>query len=129
MMRCPTCLRTYPDETVRFCRVDGATLASAAAALDQSSATRVLAPRATNEAPTEMLGSNSAPIQTTSKLAGTPAQLNQTAWRAPSSHGTAGIEIAREQFASALEPLKLFTGSASGGSPAASAKREPPVAE
>ncbi len=28
MKRCPTCLRVYPEESLRFCRVDGAVLAA-----------------------------------------------------------------------------------------------------
>ena len=42
MKRCPTCQRTYTDETVKFCRVDGVTLVNDSAGLSESEATRVL---------------------------------------------------------------------------------------
>ena len=35
MKRCPTCQRTYTDETVKFCRVDGVTLVNASAELSE----------------------------------------------------------------------------------------------
>ena len=51
MKRCPTYQQTYPDETLQFCRVDGALLVSDS---PEAEVTRVLSEsRATGEAPTE----------------------------------------------------------------------------
>src|SRR5712692_8875225 len=59
MKRCPTCQRTYTDETVKFCRVDGATLIEDSATVAEEGTTRVLAEsRATSEAPTEAFHSD-----------------------------------------------------------------------
>jgi TolB-like protein/Tfp pilus assembly protein PilF len=69
MKRCPTCLRTYTDETVQFCRVDGATLLDDSAVDIASEVTRVLPEsRATGEAPTEVLRDTSEGKLTTSAL-------------------------------------------------------------
>ncbi len=69
MKRCPTCRRTYTDETVKFCRVDGVTLVNASAELSESEATRVLPEsRATAEAPTEAFRSTGEGKLTTSAL-------------------------------------------------------------
>src|SRR5882762_5317798 len=59
MKRCPTCQRTYTDETVKFCRVDGATLIEDSASVAEDGTTQVLAEsRATSEAPTEAFRSD-----------------------------------------------------------------------
>ncbi len=50
MKRCPTCQQTYTDETVRFCRVDGALLIGDTSLTDDSSATRILPSSQTGEA-------------------------------------------------------------------------------
>jgi TolB-like protein/Flp pilus assembly protein TadD len=56
MKRCPTCHQTYTDETLQFCRVDGALLVSDRSPTDESSATRILPATQTGEAePTEVL--------------------------------------------------------------------------
>jgi eukaryotic-like serine/threonine-protein kinase len=69
MKRCPTCQRTYTDETVKFCRVDGVTLVNASAELSESEATRVLPEsRATGEAPTEVFRNTGEGKLTTSAL-------------------------------------------------------------
>jgi TolB-like protein/Tfp pilus assembly protein PilF len=69
MKRCPTCQRTYTDETVKFCRVDGVTLVNASAELGESEATRVLPEsRATGEAPTEIFRNTGEGKLTTSAL-------------------------------------------------------------
>ncbi len=69
MKRCPTCQRTYTEETVKFCRVDGVTLVNASAELSESEATRVLpASRATGEAPTEVFRNTGEGRPTTSAL-------------------------------------------------------------
>jgi TolB-like protein/Flp pilus assembly protein TadD len=69
MKRCPECQRTYTDETVKFCRVDGVTLVDASAELSESEATRVLPEsRATGEAPTEVLRDTGEGKLTTSAL-------------------------------------------------------------
>ena len=59
MKHCPQCNQTYPDETVKFCRVDGATLIEDSATSIEEGATRVLPEsRATTEAPTETFRSD-----------------------------------------------------------------------
>jgi TolB-like protein/Tfp pilus assembly protein PilF len=69
MKRCPECQRTYTDETVKFCRVDGVTLVDASGGLTESEATRVLPEsRATGEAPTEILRDTGEGKLTTSAL-------------------------------------------------------------
>jgi TolB-like protein/Tfp pilus assembly protein PilF len=74
MKRCPTCQRTYTDETVKFCRVDGVTLVDASAGLTESEATRVLPEsRATGEAPTEVLRDTGEGKLTTSALKSGPS--------------------------------------------------------
>jgi hypothetical protein len=42
MKRCPTCQQSYTDETLQFCRVDGALLIDDESLTDESSATRIL---------------------------------------------------------------------------------------
>ena len=49
MKRCPTCQLAYTDETLQFCRVDGALLIHDSVS-DESSATRILPPSQTGEA-------------------------------------------------------------------------------
>ncbi len=49
MKRCPTCHQTYTDETLQFCRVDGALLIHDSVS-DESSATRILPSSQTGEA-------------------------------------------------------------------------------
>ena len=69
MKRCPECQRTYTDETVKFCRVDGVTLVDASTELSESEATRVLPEsHATGEAPTEVLRDTGEGKLTTSAL-------------------------------------------------------------
>ena len=41
MKRCPECRRTYADESLNFCRVDGTPLVAAAAS-DESGPTRFM---------------------------------------------------------------------------------------
>jgi hypothetical protein len=53
MKRCPTCNRTYPDETLAFCLVDGAVLS---APYEPGDTTRIPPTRQTNPPPTEVLG-------------------------------------------------------------------------
>src|SRR5712692_10360029 len=50
MKRCPTCHQTYTDETIKFCRVDGALLIEDASPTDDASATRILPGSQTDEA-------------------------------------------------------------------------------
>ena len=50
MKRCPTCQQTYTDETLQFCRVDGALLIDDTSLSDESSATRILPASQTGEA-------------------------------------------------------------------------------
>ncbi|HJZ82239.1 MAG TPA: hypothetical protein VKD91_17900 [Pyrinomonadaceae bacterium] len=50
MKRCPQCDRLEPDETLKFCRNDGAVLIEDASVSDQFSATRVLPSSPTGDA-------------------------------------------------------------------------------
>ena len=52
MKACPTCNRTYPDETLAFCLVDGSILS---APYDPHETQHLPAPRSTDPAPTEVL--------------------------------------------------------------------------
>lgn len=58
MKRCPTCQRTYSDETLRFCLEDGTPLVSEAAL--NSAATLLLDSSSTEPPPTEILPPDSA---------------------------------------------------------------------
>ena len=55
MKRCPECNRTYPDDTLAFCLVDGAVLS---APYDSGDTQRIPLPRSTGAAPTELLPSH-----------------------------------------------------------------------
>ncbi len=52
MKACPTCKRTYADETLSYCLVDGSILS---APYDPHDTVRIHAPRATDPAPTEIM--------------------------------------------------------------------------
>src|SRR5712692_4553122 len=59
MKRCPTCQQTYTDETLKFCRVDGALLVNDSAAAE--SATLNLSPSPASDAvPTQLLPTDTA---------------------------------------------------------------------
>jgi hypothetical protein len=58
MKICPTCNRTYTDETLIFCLDDGSTLS---ASYDPHVTQRIPAPRSTDQAPTEVLYHTSKP--------------------------------------------------------------------
>jgi hypothetical protein len=50
MKRCPTCNRVETDETLNFCRADGAVLVEDTSVSDEFSATRILTSSPTGEA-------------------------------------------------------------------------------
>ncbi len=52
MKSCPTCNRTYPDNTLAFCLVDGSILS---APFDPEETKRIHAPRSSDSTPTEVL--------------------------------------------------------------------------
>ena len=58
MKSCPTCKRTYPDDTLAFCLVDGSILS---AAYDSAPTQRVPPPRNTSPPATELFRSSSDP--------------------------------------------------------------------
>lgn len=58
MKKCPECNRTYPDDTLAFCLVDGAVLS---APYDSETTQRIYPPRLTDPAPTEVLPSAAPP--------------------------------------------------------------------
>jgi len=53
MKACPTCNRTYPDDTLAFCLIDGAVLS---APYESGETKRIQPARQTNPPPTEVLG-------------------------------------------------------------------------
>src|ERR1051326_2180749 len=55
MKRCPACNRVESDETLKFCRADGATLVSELSAFDRESETIQLGSSAPNESATHTL--------------------------------------------------------------------------
>jgi hypothetical protein len=64
MKRCPTCNRTYSDETLTFCLADGSLLS---APYDSEATQRIPPPRITNHAPTEVLPSAQSSSQKTQR--------------------------------------------------------------
>jgi hypothetical protein len=62
MKSCPTCNRTYPDDTLAFCLVDGSVLS---APYDPEQTQRIPPPRTTGAAATEVLAANRTPLQST----------------------------------------------------------------
>jgi uncharacterized membrane protein HdeD (DUF308 family) len=62
MKSCPTCNRTYPDDTLAFCLMDGSVLS---APYDPVEAKRGLARDDRNSAPTEVLRAAGTPVETT----------------------------------------------------------------
>jgi dipeptidyl aminopeptidase/acylaminoacyl peptidase len=83
MKRCPQCNRVETDETLKFCRVDGATLVGASSGVD-------------NEAGTAKLGSTATEIETSIFPHTTDAAMNQataptTVFPAPSSATTGAL--------------------------------------
>src|SRR6202521_4446957 len=94
MKHCPQCNQAYTDETLQFCRVDGALLVSDQSPTDESSATRILpAPRSSEPGPTKVLQTETAQSQaTTSALDGTasaaPPSGEVAATRAVSGKGS-----------------------------------------
>lgn len=71
MKQCPTCNRTYADETLTFCLDDGAPLI---ASYDAEATQRIPAPRTTNPPPTEAAG-YSLPRVEPVRPAGNPALM------------------------------------------------------
>src|SRR5690349_25066571 len=55
MKRCPQCNRVETDESLKFCRVDGATLVSDLSAAEREAATIQLGSSAPNESATDNL--------------------------------------------------------------------------
>jgi PAN domain len=68
MKACPTCNRTYADETLTFCLVDGSVLS---APYDPHQTLRIPPPRSTDPAPTEVLNPPSRPSHSTPLLPST----------------------------------------------------------
>lgn len=69
MKQCPTCRRTYADETLTYCLADGSLLS---APYDPEATQRISPPRITNQAPTEIIQSSppcSDPVRRTSSPA------------------------------------------------------------
>lgn len=68
MKACPTCNRTYADETLAFCLVDGSILS---APYEPHETLRIPAPRSTDPSPTEVLNPTSRPSDSTPSLLST----------------------------------------------------------
>ena len=60
MKSCPTCNRTYPDDSLAFCLIDGSVLS---APYDPEATQRISPPRNTSPAATEALKATAAPDQ------------------------------------------------------------------
>src|SRR5688572_902921 len=58
MKRCPQCNRVETDETLKFCRVDGATLVSESSSLDEAGTAQLRASPAASEVHTSILPHN-----------------------------------------------------------------------
>jgi hypothetical protein len=88
MKRCPTCQRTYTDDSLRFCLQDGATLLSLSDASRpyDSDATLVnaIAPDSRGDMPTEAFNPRSAPTIPSPK----PAAETAPQQRIPTAHAT-----------------------------------------
>lgn len=69
MKQCPTCHRTYADETLTYCLADGSLLS---APYDPEATQRIPIPRATNPPPTEVLHSAAPPSPAPARRAGNP---------------------------------------------------------
>ncbi len=102
MKSCPSCNRTYPDDTLAFCLVDGSVLS---APYDSEQTQRIPAPRQTSPAPTELFNAKPAgrarpPLQST---------IHAPAPAVPSSR--AQLEaIANERRHRSLLPWLLVSG-------------------
>lgn len=68
MKSCPTCNRTYPDDMLAFCLMDGAVLS---ASYDPSDTERRPAPRGSNAPPTEVLSAPKVTVETSPPLQST----------------------------------------------------------
>jgi TolB-like protein/Tfp pilus assembly protein PilF len=75
MKRCPQCLHVYTDETLKFCRDDGAPLQVNGSSSLESSETLILPATRTGDAPTQLLQSETARAQETTSLPNTPSGL------------------------------------------------------
>jgi YARHG domain len=91
MKRCPTCQRTYNDDSLRFCLQDGATLVSVSDASRpyDSDATLVnaIAPDSRRDTPTEVFNPRVAPTIPSPK----PAADTTPQQRMPTAHATQGV--------------------------------------
>lgn len=117
MKSCPTCNRTYPDETLAFCLVDGSILS---APYDPQATIRASAPVST-EQPTEVLASGDVPnIPTADKtLTALPlgfkpptaesVEQDSTGRTAKVLHRSLGRLLFGTAIASLLGALCLFT--------------------
>jgi hypothetical protein len=89
MKSCPTCNRTYPDDVLAFCLVDGSILS---APYDPEATQRIPSARSTNPPPTEVLHSTlksggqayHSPLSSTHMPKDlTPSKGKRGAWRIP----------------------------------------------
>src|SRR3989442_11252710 len=77
MKRCPTCRRTYPDDTLAFCLIDGSVLS---APFEPDEPTLTPSPRGSDVTPTEILNTGAAqPTIPAAQPAETYASPKQTA--------------------------------------------------
>lgn len=103
MKSCPTCNRTYPDDTLAFCLVDGSVLS---APYDPEQTQRIPPPRVTNAAATEVL-SGSAPGGR-----GLPQQstIHAAAPRVPPLHPASVSEVRTDSAKKSILPWLLVSG-------------------
>src|SRR3989442_8393657 len=78
MKRCPTCQQTYTDETLKFCRVDGATLVSDSAAAAESATLNLSPSPASDAVPTQLLPTDTAQTGTSTSSLDASETKSQT---------------------------------------------------
>src|SRR5947199_3042084 len=90
MKSCPTCNRTYPDDTLAFCLMDGSVLS---APYDPSE-TRAAPPRSNEPPPTEVISAQAKSTETRSPLQST---IRASLPDVPALHGPEAVPALSEE--------------------------------
>src|SRR5215813_3421305 len=101
MKRCPQCNRVETDETLKFCRNDGAVLVEDSAVVNESSATRILPTSPRGEAQVVHTDSENAQIITTG--------LEPAKQPKPETTSTSGGVAGSSSFVTRLKHRKAVT--------------------
>lgn len=102
MKSCPTCKRTYPDDTLAFCLEDGSVLS---APYDSEQTLRIPPPRVTAPPPTQM-----APAQTPSASHAAQSTIHAPAPNFPPLHQSNQPSVADDSPKTNLVPWILVSG-------------------